>query len=1000
MSSRQIESIEVLQSNTAVLDFTLGEKLAPLNQLFERQADLTPDAIAVSFGEATLTYGALNQQANGMARELRHRGVKTGSPVGVLMRRSHHTMVALMGVLKSGGVYVPLDAAYPAEHIRFIATDSGLEAMITTPETLPQVPEKWRDRCVVIGQESSTAVDTGNLDLQLDLDRPMLLIYTSGSTGRPKGVLHNEREQFVRFNWLWRAYPFKPDDVVGQRTSVGFIPSLWEFLGGLLAGVRTVIIPDHVIPDPPALAALVARERITRLAFVPYLLKTLLAGDGNLVRHMTHLRWVSIAGAPLPVTLYKRLRDWLPNTVILNEYGTTEANGISYFDTQELRLGDTQTVPIGRPIPGVTLYVLSELLEPIRIGEVGQLYVTQDSTGRHYVARPELNAEKFVLDPFVGAGTRMFATGDLVRVLPDGNIEYLGRTDNQLKIRDTRLEPEQVESVLSHHPAVKGAVVTPWRPDGETAKGLIAYLEAQGRRETLVSELRDLVSKQLPAHMVPSVWRFVERLPTTPNGKVDRNALVAKVSRRGVLPSREDALKDVAGFIVYSIQLALELEPEAVNPSARLADLGVDSLTTVELSILWEETLSVRVPIADILAQPTLQALSRHIANLVAGTKPDMVPASSLLQEWPFDQYLPSESVGAYDSTGDILLTGASGFFGAYLLRDLCKSTSCRIFCLVRCRDSAEGLERLRKNMRSYGLADTSMDILDQRVEVIPSDLGAERLGLSDADYANLAERISVILHAGASVHHLRSYADLHAVNVRGTAELVRLAWVGRLKRLAFVSSIAVAAVDKHGASLQSSGYAQTKWLAEKVIDRASQLGIPVLVVRCGNVSSPTNGGPGREDVVIRDSLRLFSQVGLLPTWPNAVVDVLPVDVVSHALVTLCRPQAQDFGGWWQFTHPRPAPLDSVIRCLSDIKELRQATYTQWLSACRTRLGESNILSQRALAAFFQQDIPLANEYFEPVGDALPALAPYLETQGIAIPDLHEDYLYQFVNGK
>ena len=351
------------------------------------------------------------------------------------------------------------------------------------------------------------------------------VIYTSGSTGSPKGVLGLHRGTINRFAWMWQAYAFEPEEVCCQKTSLNFVDSVWELFGPLFQGIPTVIVPDEVRKHTHRLIQTLAAHRVTRVVLVPSLLRAILDGDGSLQRQLSTLKiWIS-SGETLPVDLAQRFRELLPHSVLLNLYGSSEVSAdVTWFDVGMMK-GDLVSIPIGRPIANTQIYLLDAQLQPVPVGVAGEVCVGGDNLARGYHNRPELTAEKFIPNPFSDEpGARLYKTGDLARYLPDGNIEFIGRKDYQVKIRGLRVELGEIEAVLGQHPSVQRCVILV-REDIPSDKRLAAYVVPHDQATKTVGELRNFLKTKLPEYMVPSAFVFLDTLPLTPNGKIDRQAL-------------------------------------------------------------------------------------------------------------------------------------------------------------------------------------------------------------------------------------------------------------------------------------------------------------------------------------------------------------------------------------------------------------------------------------------------------------------------------------------
>jgi amino acid adenylation domain-containing protein len=432
-----------------------------IQSLFESQAIRTPDAVAVSDSEEEITYGELNRRANQLARYLIELGVQPESPVAICLPRSIDLVVALLGVVKSGGCYVPMDAFLPVERLKFMLADSRA-TIVLTHDNLQQAQPYEGIQVVCMDTEQafiSTQCDD-NLSVQTTDDSLMYVIYTSGSTGRPKAVLGTHRGAINRFQWMWKQFPFKKTDVCCIKTSLSFVDSIWECFGPLLAGVPSVVIPDHVVADAEAFIALLAQKRVTRIVVVPSLLDTWVSSGANLQALLPELTlWIS-SGEALSVRLAEKFASTKPGSSLVNLYGCSEvAADVTWHLCNEFE--NAGTIPIGRPLDNTQIYILDADLNPTAIGISGEIYVGGYALARGYRAYADATAERFVPNPFSQqAGERLYKTGDLGRYLVNGEVEYFGRADHQIKLRGYRIETAEIEHALASHPGVRQVLVT------------------------------------------------------------------------------------------------------------------------------------------------------------------------------------------------------------------------------------------------------------------------------------------------------------------------------------------------------------------------------------------------------------------------------------------------------------------------------------------------------------------------------------------------------------
>ncbi|MFJ4983661.1 non-ribosomal peptide synthase/polyketide synthase [Streptomyces sp. NPDC088732] len=531
----------------------------------------TPGATAVVHGGTTLTYAELDARAEALAVRLRARGAGPERFVAVAVPRSAELMVALLGVLKSGAAYLPVDLDYPAERVAYMLADSGAATVVTTAADAARLPEVAGLTRLLVDAVDAVEEDTETVAVRKEAgpDDPAYLIYTSGSTGRPKGVVVTHRAIVNRLAWMQGAYALTADDRVLQKTPSSFDVSVWEFFWPLCEGAAVVLARPDGHRDPVYLAGLVREQRITTLHFVPSMLEAFLStpevtADASWA---AGLRRVLSSGEALPGVAAAR---WLALTGVPlhNLYGPTEA-AVDVTHHPFDGAPDT-TVPIGRPVWNTGLRVLDAGLRPVPHGVPGELYLTGVQLARGYHGRAALTAERFVADPFGAPGERMYRTGDLVRRRPDGTVEYLGRTDRQVKLRGNRIEPGETEAALVRLPEVAQAAVT------VREQRLVAYVVPPRGTRPDTAALRAAVADVLPAPLVPDAFVVLDELPLTPSGKLDRTALPApeaeRAAARAPRTDRERTLTEV-----FAAVLGL---PDA-GPDDDFFLLGGDSISSI-----------------------------------------------------------------------------------------------------------------------------------------------------------------------------------------------------------------------------------------------------------------------------------------------------------------------------------------------------------------------------------------------------------------------------------
>ncbi|TXS47721.1 non-ribosomal peptide synthetase, partial [Streptomyces sp. t39] len=561
---------------------------ATLVSLIAEQIARTPSATAVTAEDGTLTYAGLDAAADRIAARLTAAGTGPGDVVAVGAERSRELVAALLAVMRTGACYTPLDTEYPADRLAFMLEDSGARVLLAGDGVT--VPEGCRATVLPLGKADLAGAAAGPRGSAPTTpgpvpDDPAYLIYTSGSTGRPKGVPNTHRAIVNRLLWMQRSYPIGPDDRVLQKTPAGFDVSVWELFWPLMTGARLVLARPGGQKDAAYLQEVVRAESVTVAHFVPSMLPPFLAEEG--VERCTALRRVVCSGEALPPDTARTFRGLLPDCALANLYGPTEAAvDVSSWECEGL----PDTVPIGRPIDNVRLYVLDGALRPVPPGAPGEIHIGGTGVALGYHRRPGLTAARFVPDPYGPPGARLYRTGDLGRRRPDGALEHLGRMDQQVKLRGVRIEPGEIEEALRALPDVAEAAVVV-REDTPGDRRLAAYVVPAGEGDdgdldpqAVRAELR----RRLPEWMVPVSFTALPALPLTPNGKLDRRALPVPRLRRdagaAVAPATPAELV-LAG--VWAEVLGLE----SVGAEEDFFDLGGHSLLATQVVALARKPL-------------------------------------------------------------------------------------------------------------------------------------------------------------------------------------------------------------------------------------------------------------------------------------------------------------------------------------------------------------------------------------------------------------------------
>ncbi|MEV3916222.1 nonribosomal peptide synthetase DhbF [Bacillus subtilis] len=601
-----------------------SEKLVSLQDMFEKQAVLTPERIALMCDDIQVNYRKLNEEANRLARLLIEKGIGPEQFVALALPRSPEMVASMLGVLKTGAAYLPLDPEFPADRISYMLEDAKPSCIITTEEiaaSLPDnlaVPELVLDQAVT--QEIIKRYSPENPDVSVSLDHPAYIIYTSGSTGRPKGVVVTQKSLSNFLLSMQEAFSLGEEDRLLAVTTVAFDISALELYLPLISGAQIVIAKKETIREPQALAQMIENFDINIMQATPTLWHALVTSEPEKLRGLR----VLVGGEALPSGLLQALQDL--HCSVTNLYGPTETT--IWSAAAFLEEGLQGVPPIGKPIWNTQVYVLDNGLQPVPPGVVGELYIAGTGLARGYFHRPDLTAERFVADPYGPPGTRMYRTGDQARWRADGSLDYIGRADHQIKIRGFRIELGEIDAVLANHPHIEQAAVVV-REDQPGDKRLAAYVVADAAIDT--AELRRYMEASLPDYMVPSAFVEMDELPLTPNGKLDRKALPApdfstSVSDRAPRTPQEEILCDLFAEVLGLARVGID---------DSFFELGGHSLLAARLMSRIREVMGAELGIAKLFDEPTVAGLAAHLdlaqsarPALQRAERPEKIPLS------------------------------------------------------------------------------------------------------------------------------------------------------------------------------------------------------------------------------------------------------------------------------------------------------------------------------------------------------------------------------------
>lgn len=950
-----------------------------IHHKFEQQVAKTPDAISVLFQGQSLTYLELNQKANQWARYFKSVGVRPDTVVGVCVERSLEQIIATLGILKAGAAYLPLDSSYPIERLRFMIEDSQVNVVVTQNQMSQHFApvaknivdiEKYHPEISQYGTENLS--ETGSPE------HLAYVIYTSGSTGKPKGVAMTHRSLGNLLNWQLKSFCCEQARTL-QFTPISFDVSFQEIFSTLCSGNQLVLISEQTRRNPETLLEYLSEQRIERL-FLPFVALQHLAELAMARRSIPlNLREVITAGEQLKITV--AISQWfteLKDCVLSNQYGPSESHVVTSYTLSGPPQSWPQLPPIGQPIDNTQIYLLNpnqrrkeDPISIVSMGEIGELAIGGVSLARGYLNQPELTESKFIANPFSNEpGARLYRTGDLVRYGVDGNLEYIERLDDQVKIRGIRIDLGEVEATLSQHPNVKDVVVAV-REDIPGQKQLVAYIVAKTEKEaevpaSLERQLRTFMHEYLPDCMVPSIFMFINELPLTLSGKVDRRALPNPMNSRPALAEEcieprnplEQKLSEIWAHV---------LGIESIGIHDNFFEWGGSSLQSIQLIFRVQEVFQIELPIVALFDAPTVHQFSKFVSAAIESNAKSTSDSTTIVEieaDAAFDLAIaPLPVTQAPDSEPDnILITGVTGYLGAFLLYELLEQTSANIYCLVRAQDEQAGIRKIQTNLEKYLLWN---ETYSTRVVVVAGDLELPLLGLSHNKFAQLTHEIDVIYHNGAYINLIYPYSKLKVANVDGTQELLKLATQVKTKPFHFISTLDVFQNSKlfsdsyiteldelnPADAIHFDGYTKSKWVSERMVTIAGMQGLPVCIYRPAMITGHSKTGVANVNDLMNRLMKGFIQLGSAPIF-DMTINIAPVDFFSKGTIYLSR-QTESYGKSFNFINPQPISMDQFVETIDSCGyPIKKVSHREWehllMSRMKTLDGIVSVLTSKA----------------------------------------------------
>ncbi len=888
-----------IERRQVLYDFNNTERDYPkdktIQELIEIQSGKNFNDIAVEFGHKELTYKELNIRANSLAALLRERGVKSDSVVGISMERSVELIIGILGILKAGGAYLPINPKYPAARINYILQDSGTQILLINGSLNGSI-----DFDGEILDMGTIQLNTYEQNNPVNLNKPddlAYVIYTSGSTGEPKGVMIEHRSLV---NFLYSMYEmydcdFNAGDRCLSLTNISFDASVCEIFMPLVFGACLVLNSDSDYLDVVKLSEIIVQKSVNFTYIPPSMLKEL---SGLLKKYPggVKLDKMFVGAEPIKVRVMDEYLSINPCMKILNGYGPTETTIVASFYPFRLEDDKESYISVGKPVSNTKIYILDKELLPVPVNTAGEIYIAGDCLARGYLNNSGFTGKKFVQNPY--SEGRMYKSGDYARWLPDGNIQFIGRADNQVKIRGLRIELGEIENLLSKMSRITGTVVMA-KQDEDGNKYLCAYFTATGKLSK--NEITAHLLKFMPEYMVPGFFIQLAEMPLTYNGKIDKLLLPEPDRKNNVNKDFSPPSNEVEENLLKAWQKVLRITGIGVRDN--LFEYGIDSLTIMRVLV---EVLEYgwNVAMQDFYKYPTVEAMAEIIMNKDPGAAYEEIPAAD--QNISLQGRMSLSTDYKKRIYKNVLLTGVTGFLGAHLLEKMLDGTQANIYCLVRAESMELAVNKLMEKLHFY-FGSRYDSFLNNRIIVVNGDITCERFGLDIQAYEELIREIDTVIHSAAIVKHFGDYSRFEKINVMGTQRMLEFC-ISSGAKLNYISTASISGdffkqssgnlifTENDlfiGQNFDDNVYVKSKFEAEKLIFQYSGNSLNASIFRIGNLTGRYNDGhfqPNISENRFYGILNFFIQSGAVSRdICRLKAEFTPVDICSDAIVKLAE---------------------------------------------------------------------------------------------------------------
>lgn len=986
-------------------------------QMFENAAHNFPHNIAISSDKGQFTYKELNERANQLANGLIEKGLKKGDFVTIFMERSLETIISIMGILKAGGVYVPVDPEHPEDRNAYIISDTKSPFIVTKNLYIGKAKELLSNsesvKEIIIIENDIHNFSTENPHIHVNPEDLAYVIYTSGSTGRPKGTIV-AHQGVVNLGCLIRNhFDVNEKEVLTQFATYSFDASVWDTFAPLFWGARLHLLSPEERISVEAFADVIDKIKATFIISIPTVffnqITTYLSEESY--SKLSSVKRIGIGGEALSGEMLRAFQRKFHNSIeVSNLYGPTETTVVATgYKVSDLVPEDQVNIPIGKPFDNYEVYIVNEENQLCPINVPGEMYISSIALAKGYLNQEEKTKKVFIENPFK-PNSMVYKSGDIARILENGLIEYVSRKDSQVKVRGHRIEIGEIEDAFAKHPEVQDVAIVAKKDNNEVF--LVGYYTSRNGKKIKTSEIKSFLLDKLPFYMVPKYINHLKEMPVSPTGKVDRKKLatfeIFEVEENDtyVAPRNEiekviaDAWKEVLGL-------------EQVSIYDDFFEIGGHSLKIMSVLVLLKPHFP-GLRISDFFIHKTVADLAALVKELQkqgkTSNKNNEYNISEIKDLMEYPSCLHSNiDLDIYGKPKNILLTGSTGYLGSHILYELLKNTNAKIYCLIRKSNNKSLLEKLLDTMRVYFGEEITEDI-KERVITIEGDLGKDKLGLSLADEVLLKEMVDTIIHAAADVRHFGDASHFEKVNIQGTKYLLDIAKCRSSIRFHYVSSLGIVedlalsgkweeiiSKEKFDNDLKlESVYTNSKLESEKLVYQAGEEGTAVTIYRGGNLTCRSDNGQFQKNINTNAFYRMIKSMLLLGKAPKAdcYLDFTAIDYASKAIVYLaCLDNT--IGETFHICNPNQISYSSVINMINNygykVELLDQAEYEKWLFDRNINKNQEGL--ELAIAQLDGDGVKDSHYRF-----ACPNTMKYLDSSYLKYAETNQDFIDKMLN--